>query len=62
MLTHDRQTIPNYAYERVRSHLPMPGVMVVSDTLPIGEAVEALAIYVECGAVEDFEDLDTFVP
>lgn len=62
VLTHDRQTIPKYAYERIRSQQAMPGVIVVSDTLPIGEAVEAVTICLECGAAEDFENLVTFLP
>jgi uncharacterized protein with PIN domain len=62
VLTHDRQTIPKHAYERVRARQPMPGVIVVSDTMPIGEAVEALTVCLECGAVEDFENLVTFLP
>jgi hypothetical protein len=32
----------------------MPGVIVVSDTMPIGEAVEALTICLECGVAEEF--------
>jgi hypothetical protein len=34
VLTHDRQTIPRHAHERIRSRQPMPGVIVVSDTMP----------------------------
>jgi hypothetical protein len=62
VLTHDRQTIPKHAYDRIRSRQPMPGVIVVSDTMPIGEAVEGLTIYLECGTAEDFENLVTFLP
>lgn len=40
----------------------MPGVIVVSDTMPIGEAVESLTVYLECGTAEDFENLVTFLP
>ena len=62
VLTHDRQTIPKHAYERIRSQQPMPGVIVVSDTMAIGEAVESLTTYLECGAPEDFENLVIFLP
>lgn len=56
VLTHDRQTVPKYTHERIQSQQPMPGVIVVSDTMPIGEAVEALTTYLECGVAEDFEN------
>jgi predicted nuclease of predicted toxin-antitoxin system len=62
VLTHDRQTVPSFAYERIRSHQFMPGVIVVSDALPVGEAIETLTMYVECGSAEEFENLVTFLP
>ncbi len=62
VLTHDRQTIPQYAYDRIRSHQPMPGIIVVSDTVPIGEAIEVLAMYLECGTADEFENLVIFLP
>lgn len=34
LLTHDRKTLPNFAYERVRAGEPMPGVFLVSDQMP----------------------------
>jgi predicted nuclease of predicted toxin-antitoxin system len=34
LLTHDRSTMPDFAAERVRAGLPMPGVFVVNDRLP----------------------------
>jgi Domain of unknown function (DUF5615) len=61
VLTHDRQTIPKYAYDRVRALQPMPGVIVVSDTMPIGEAVEVLTIFLECGAAQDFAGFVIFL-
>lgn len=36
LVTHDIRTIPKYAYERVASGLPMPGVIVVPEDIPIG--------------------------
>ncbi|SRR5579883_1889371 len=62
VLTHDRQTIPKVAYERIRASQPVPGIIIVSDTMPIGEAVEDLTIYLECGATEDFDNLVIFLP
>ena len=36
LLTHDRQTIPGFAFDRVRLGQTMPGVFVVDDRMPIG--------------------------
>ena len=38
LLTHDRDTMPNFAYDRVRAGQPMPGVFLVSDLMPVGQA------------------------
>jgi uncharacterized protein DUF5615 len=43
LLTHDRDTMPNFAYERVRASEAMPGVFLVSDLMPIGQAIEERA-------------------
>jgi hypothetical protein len=61
VLTHDRQTMPKYAYDRVRSDQPMPGIIVVSDVMPVGEAIEVLTMYLECGAADEFQNLVTFL-
>jgi hypothetical protein len=34
LLTHDRDTMPYHAYERVRAAQPMPGMFLVSDRTP----------------------------
>ena len=48
LLTHDRKTVPSFAYTRVADGLPMPGVFVVSSDMPIGRAIEELLIAVDC--------------
>jgi hypothetical protein len=62
VLTHDRQTMPKHAYDRVRSHQPMPGLIVVSDRMPVGEAIELLAMHIDCGMPKDFEYTVTYIP
>ncbi len=61
IVTHDRQTLPKFAYDRVRSNQRMPGVIVVGDEMPIGRAIEDLTIYLECGSPQDFENFVLFL-
>src|SRR5436309_9252579 len=42
VLTHDVSTMTKYAYERIRAGLPMPGVLEVSQSFPIGRAIEQI--------------------
>lgn len=62
LLTHDRDTVPNFAYNRVRAGEPMPGVFVVSDLMPIGQAIEEILLAVECLLPEECKDLVRFFP
>ena len=46
VITHDADTMPDYAYQRLRAGLPMPGMVVVPGTMPIGQAIEGLALLI----------------
>jgi hypothetical protein len=54
LVTHDVNTIPKYAYERVQAAKPMAGVIIVPDDLAIGAAIEDLVTLVECSRSEEF--------
>ena len=62
LLTHDRDTMPNFAYDRVRAGQPMPGVFVVSDLIPIGPAIDEILLAVKCFTPEGCKDLVRFFP
>jgi predicted nuclease of predicted toxin-antitoxin system len=53
LLTHDRKTVPLFAYTRVADGLPMPGVFLVSSDMPIGRAIEELLIAAGCLSAEE---------
>ncbi len=40
VLTHDRATMPDFAYARVVAGQPMPGVFVFDDRMPVRQAIE----------------------
>jgi predicted nuclease of predicted toxin-antitoxin system len=48
LLTHDRATMPDFAYTRVTAGQPMPGVFVLHDRLAIGQAIDALLLVETC--------------
>jgi hypothetical protein len=43
LVTYDRNTVTKYAYDRLAAELPMPGVFIVRDRAPLGEAVVELS-------------------
>lgn len=62
LLTHDVQTIPSYAYERVVAGLPMPGIIEVNQQTAIGDAIEDLLLLIGTGTPADFENQVRYVP
>ena len=48
ILTHDAATMIDFAYSRIGENLPMPGMVAISQSLPIGEAIEELVTFIEC--------------
>jgi hypothetical protein len=62
LLTHDRDTMPRFAYDRVRAGLPMPGVFLVSDLIPVGQAIDEILLAIECLPSEECNNFVRFFP
>src|SRR5438477_9292997 len=62
LLTHDRRTMKDPAYDRVRTGLRMPGVLIVSTKLSIGAAIEGIILMLECMADGEWEGLVHYLP
>ena len=62
VLTHDRNTLVGFAYDRVVQGLPMPGVFVVDNELAIGRAIDELVLIVLCSGQEEWRDRVVFIP
>lgn len=55
LITHDVSTMKSHAYARVAASLPMPGVFALSQSVPIGTAIEALLLLIECSLLGEWE-------
>lgn len=62
VLTHDERTMIAYAYARIRAGLPMPGIVLIRQSTPIGIAVESLLLLLGAGAPEDVRNRVLFLP
>lgn len=47
LFTHDASTMTGHAYDRVLAGLTMPGLFEVSQSLPVGRAIEEILIVAE---------------
>jgi predicted nuclease of predicted toxin-antitoxin system len=57
LLTHDFDTVPGFAYDRVRSGQSMPGVFLVCDQMPKGQAIDELLLAIGCYVADDCKDM-----
>jgi predicted nuclease of predicted toxin-antitoxin system len=62
LLTHDFQTIPGFALERVRNGLPMPGILLVQRDTPVAQAIDEILVCAGAGTDADFVDQVRYIP
>jgi len=62
LLTHDRATIPDFAYQRVIDGLPMPGVIIVNDRLPLRQVIEDILVLTKCSQPSEWENIVLYLP
>jgi predicted nuclease of predicted toxin-antitoxin system len=62
VLTHDRATMPDFAYDRIVANQLMPGVFVLNDRLPIQQAIEELVLIDKCSEQEEWSNLVVYLP
>ncbi len=62
LLTHDRATIPNFAYDRLIAKEPMPGVFVLNNRLPVRQAIDELLLIDAWSEQEEWNGLVLYLP
>jgi predicted nuclease of predicted toxin-antitoxin system len=62
LLSHDRATMPDYAYSRVTAGQPMPGVFIVNDRFPIGQVIQEILLIDGCSKQEEWTGRVLFLP
>lgn len=62
LLTHDRDTMLHAAHTRARAGQAMPGVFLVSDQMPIGQAIEEIFLALDCLTPQECKGSVKFFP
>jgi len=62
LLTHDVQTMIDYAYQRIATGLPVPGVFIVKTSLPIGLVIDELVLVIEASDTSDWANKVIYLP
>jgi hypothetical protein len=62
LLTHDLDTMTKYAAERIAQGLPMAGVILVRDTLPVATVIDDLLAVLGASEASEWEGRIDFLP
>lgn len=62
LVTQDIRTMPDFAHQRVAAGLPMPGIFVLPTMMPIGTAIDELALIVEASDPSEWVDRVAYLP
>jgi predicted nuclease of predicted toxin-antitoxin system len=62
LLTHDIQTMPDFAYARIASGLVMTGVVEVNDRAPLVNIIEDIVLLAQASSASEWDGQVIFVP
>jgi hypothetical protein len=62
VITHDRNTMTGYAYDRVRAGLPMSGVFVIRNKPPLRIMIEEILLVAGASSQEEWINQVVFLP
>ena len=62
ILTHDRATLPDYAFERLARGESMPGVFILNDRFPVAHATRDILLTLECSEQSEWIDRVVHLP
>ena len=62
LLTHDRATMPDFAYARLVAGEPMAGMFVINDRMPIRQVIDELMVLLDCSEQEEWQGIVLYLP
>jgi Domain of unknown function (DUF5615) len=62
ILTHDRATMPDFAYERIVREETMSGMFVINDRMPIRQAIDELLLLIDCTKQIEWKGVVLYIP
>lgn len=62
VLTHDRATMADFAFQRAADSGKMPGVFVLNDRFPVGLAIQEILLIVACTEQAEWSGLVVHLP
>lgn len=61
VLTHDVRTMETHARARLAGALPMSGVLIIRQQVPIGRAIDEIVFIAECGRDDEWNGMIQYI-
>jgi hypothetical protein len=62
VLTHDRASLPEYAFERLREGKELSGVFLINDRYPVGDAIREILLLLTCSEQAEWKGRVVHLP
>ena len=62
VVTYDRATMPDFAYERLAKKEPMPGLFVISDRISIRQTIDEILLLAICTEQNEWKGIVLYLP
>jgi hypothetical protein len=62
LITGDLNTMVGFAWGRVRSGLPMPGVLALKENVGIGRVIDDILLVAQCYTADEMKDQVLYIP
>lgn len=62
LLTHDRATMPDFAYQRIADNKQMSGLFVINDRAPIRQIIDELLLIDSTGKQSEWTGMLLYLP
>lgn len=62
LLTHDRATMPDFAYQRLIKRERMTGLFVLNDRMTVRQAIDELLLLINCSEQKEWEGKVFYFP
>ncbi|HAN75957.1 MAG TPA: hypothetical protein DCQ63_18045 [Planktothrix sp. UBA8402] len=62
LLTHDRATMPDFAYERLSQGQQMSGLFVINDRMSVRQVIDELLLLIDCSEQDEWKGIVLYLP
>jgi hypothetical protein len=62
LLTHDRATMPDFAFQRLSAGESMAGLFILDGRFPVGDAIKEILLIAACSEQAEWDGLAIYLP